>query len=342
MRVAFIVLDSLPNAWVGPEITPTLWAEVTGCGGWHPAGGRSVLASSTYPNHASFVTGEDVDVHRLFTNKVWDGAAFVPAGSVGPQVPTVFDEARSGGRSSAIITGAHTMVECMGGLAADVHWPPPDDGGPAVERDILGYPTNAAVINELASSGALDCDLVVAHVNDPDSTLHALGPDDPDAKQRVREVDADLASMLDLLRPRWDDTVVCVVSDHDQEQVDHDLAPIRLSDVLGRESLPGHAHDEGTIGLIVDGPDVDTLICVDELEGARTLDSTHTLVWSERGRVFGASHKTINGQHGSPRTATQVAAVTGGHPEVQRLAAWLESTSPCATDWADVMRRALH
>lgn len=333
MRVVFLVEDSLPNSCVGPELTPNLWSLI-GTGGWHAAGGRSVLASSTYPNHASFSTGTDVAGHRIFTNDVWNGSQFVCSSTVGPVGETIVDAARAAGRSVAAAMGDWTMLRVMGADRADAFWPPSADPLTDVARDCLGYPDRSAVLAQLDALDVLDHDLAIIHVNDPDSSLHKFGPGAPETLETIRGVDADLGEVVERLQPRWDDTVLFVVSDHEQEQIDHSQEPIDLPAVLAEAGLAGDAHNEGTVGLVVGGADAAALLRFDHIEGARDMDTGVTLVWSTPGRVFGRGTKSLEGQHGSPRTTAQVATVSGGHPMVPRLATSLVNTQPHATDWA--------
>jgi len=342
MRVVFLVEDSLPNRFVGPDLTPTLWSLI-GEGGWHPDGGTSVLASSTYPNHATFVTGRDVDSHRIFTNDIWDGSSFVCSSTIGPVGDTVFDASQRAGRSTAAILGDTTMVGCMGASTADVFWPPAEGVPDDVDVDCLGYPSNKTVIEALGSThaAALETDLLYVHLNDPDSTLHRFGPDAGETSSRIREVDDDLGTIVELLTPRWDETVLFVVSDHDHEQIDHDLAPIDLQAELIAAGMPGYANNEGMVGIVYDSPGAWTLSRLACVQGARDVADKITIVWSERGRIFGsdsdengAISKAINGQHGSPRTRTQVAAVSGGHPIVGAVATRISGHRPYATDYA--------
>ena len=344
-RVVFLIEDSLPNGRVGPELTPMLWSLI-GEGGWNPNGGVSVLASSTYPNHATFATGRDVASHRIFTNDVWDGERFVCSSTVGPVGDTVFLAAKRAGRSSAAIVGDQTMVGCMGATDADVHWPPAGVLPATVERDCLGYAANSAVIEQLASSSALDADVLYIHMNDPDSTLHLFGPDAPETVDRIREIDDDLAAIVEMLRPRWDDTVLFIVSDHEQEAVNQNLEPINLLEELDHAGLPGHAHNEGTIGIVYDSPGAAVIKQLGLIEDAVDLDlnedgSAITLAWSGQGRVFGRSNTTLAGQHGSPRTRTQVATVSGGHAAVGDLATLLAARRPHATDYAQLIATLL-
>ena len=350
MRVVFLIEDSLPNRFVGPELTPTLCSLIES-GGWHPDGGVSVLASSTFPNHATFATGRDVESHRIFANDIWEGSSFVASPTVGPVGDTVFKAARRAGYSTAAILGDTTMIGCMGAAEADISWPPPGDPPPGLSRDLLGYPANRSVIEALGNSHAeaLDTDLLYIHLNEPDSTLHRYGPDAPEARRRIREVDDDLATIVEILRPRWDETVLFVVSDHDQEVVDHELEPIDLPHELATAGLSGIAHNEGMIGIVYDSPGARRLKRLPMIQGASDVAPGVTIAWSERGRVFAsgsdesaAARKTIAGQHGSPRTRTQVASVTGGHRAVGLVAQQISQHRPYATDYAPMISELLN
>ena len=346
MRVVFVIEDSLPNGRVGPELTPTLWSLI-GDGGWHPDGGVSVLASSTYPNHATFATGLDVGGHCIFTNDIWGGERFVCSADIGPVGDTLFAAARRAGRSSAAITGDRTMVGCMGAEVADIAWPEPGEAGD-LARDCLGYRANSAVLEALAATDAPDADLLFVHMNDPDSTLHRYGPDASETVDAIRRVDGDLAQIVELLRPRWNDTVLFVVSDHEQETVRDDLEPIHLAGRLSDAGLRGIAHDEGSVGIVYDSPGADAIRQLRDVDGAVDFaEHGVTLTWSTAGRVFGRSMGSYVGQHGSPRTQTQVAAVSGGHERVPELARQLArgfgsvNGRPHATQYAHVIAELL-
>lgn len=336
MRVVFLVEDSLPNGRVGPELTPTLWSLIEE-GGWHPDGGISVLASSTYPNHASFATGTDVAAHRIFTNEVWNGESFVCSSTIGPVGDTIFDAARRAGISTSATLGDRTMIGVMGARRADISWPPDGALPNGTPLDCLGYAANEAVLEVLGATDALDVDLSYVHFNDPDSTLHVFGPGAPETTTRIRQIDDDLASVVEMLRPRWDETVLFVVSDHEQEEVDDTAEPIDLAALLDQAGLPGQSHNEGTVGIVYEGPGASEVARLDDIAGATDLDDGVTLAWSDPGRVFGTRPTDFRGQHGSPRTRSQVATVSGGHPRVPELGRLLAGAQPYATDWAPLV-----
>jgi len=335
MRVMFVIEDAMPNRWVGPELTPNLWA-LQAEGGRCEAGGEAVMSSATYPNHASFATGLRPIDHRVMVNRVWNGTEFVGSESVGPVGETIFQAARRAGVSTAAFLGDHKLVGVMGARDADVHWPP-DGVRPDVKLDEFNYAVNQAVLDAFDSHhvGSDTVDLTVVHFNDPDTACHIHGPDAPETLERLRLTDGDLGNLLDRLRPEWDDTVVMVVSDHDQETVwgeGFDLAA-----VLDEKGLPGTVEPEGTAAIVIDGPDTETLLGIDGVDGALAIDESATLVWGPEGQVFGEWFDFLHGAHGGPRCTSQVAVVGGGHPVVANLAASLERRRPSAIDWAPTL-----
>lgn len=330
MRVVFVVIDALPNQWVGPEWTPNLWHLVE-AGGWNPEGGRAVLSTATYPNHATFVTGLEPADHGILVNRVWNGEAFIGSERVGPIGDTLFLAARRRGLRSAIVVGDHKLIGVMGGGEADRHWPP-DGRRPDVALDEFRYAADGAVLDAVDEIDLLSADLCVVHFNEPDTACHLHGPDAPETGERVRSTDAALGSLIERLMPQWDDTVVIVVSDHDQETVtDHG---IDLQAILSQRGLPGLVETEGTAALVLDGPAIETLLDIDVVAGARRMDEHNCLVWGPPGQVFGPWLDELHGSHGSPRCDTQVAVVGGGHHRVAELADTIAATRPPATWWA--------
>jgi hypothetical protein len=66
------------------------------------------------------------------------------------------------------------------------------------------------------------------------------------------------------------------------------------------------------------------------------------LAWSVPGRTFGfVELETEPGTHGSPRTRTQVAVVTGGHPAAAGLARAASAHPVSALDWAPTIASLL-
>lgn len=337
MRVVFVVIDALPNLWVGPESTPNLWA-LASDGGWQPAGGRAVLSTATYPNHATFATGLAPADHGILVNRVWDGETFVDAATVGPRGDTIFLAARRAGLETAAVVGDHHLIGVMGAATADRHWPP---GGrrPDADLDEFRYARDSAVLDAIDATRLVDASLSVVHFNEPDTACHLHGPDAPETGERVRSTDTAFGELVERLGPGWDDTVVMVVSDHDQELVvDHGLD---VQAQLDRKGLPGIVETEGTAALLLDGPPPDVLLTLDGIEGTQVLDRRTTLLWGGPGQVFGPWLDELRGAHGSPRCATQVAVVGGGHPSVPALSAAVAAARPDATWWAPTIGRLL-
>ena len=337
MRVIFVVIDALPNQWVGEEWTPNLWSLVQG-GGWNPSGGRAVLSTATYPNHASFVTGREPSSHGIFVNRVWDGSAFVISSKVGPRGDTLFRAAKRSGVSSAVVVGDHKLIGVMGASEADVCWPP-DGERQDVELDEFRYAADGSVLDAVDSIDLLESDFGFVHFNEPDTVCHLFGPDALATRERIRRTDASFGELVDRCQPRWDETIMIVVSDHDQEEVVE--YGFDLAEVLSQKGLPGIVENEGTCAVVLDGPDLATLARIDEVEDASILDDRHTLVWGKKGHVFGPWLDDLHGSHGSPRTATQVAVVGGGHPMAKNLAGLISQERPSAVDWAQHISQLL-
>lgn len=339
MKIVMVVQDSLPNRTVSEETTPELWRLISNGGGWCRAGARSVLASSTFPNHASFVTGADVQQHRIFTNKIWNGTGFVCASTIGPAVETIFDVMNASGHSSAAVLGDYTMVGVTAAQRASVHWPTSATHNADSPEDSLGYAANASVIEQIDKLDALQADFCMVHFNEPDSALHVWGPESPQVQQQIGQCDQDLAHIVERLQPYWHDTILLVVSDHEQEPVDPAQPGLYSQRMLQTAGLSGHCHDEGAVALVVNGATASQVCELPDIEGAADLEEGVTLMWSSAGRVFGQGRKNRLGQHGSPRTTTQVATVAGGHPLVAGIASSLNSQPVTGMQWAPTIAR---
>jgi arylsulfatase A-like enzyme len=335
VRAVLLILDAMPPRHVGPTVTPVLHALGQEGGA---AVGRSVLLSSTYPNHATFATGAGPEHHPLLGNWVVTERGPRPAQKVGPSVPTLFDACRDAGRSSAAVVGDQHLIAVMGAANADEHWPPAGVVADGVTLDGHGYPIDAEVVPRLlpflAAGGP---DLVVGHLNAPDTAAHMFGPDSEAAREIYGSTDACVAELVDALRSQWDDTVLIVVSDHDQETASD--AP--------RIDLWGSAADRGLIGIpegnggVVWGADPEAGAWLDGLAGVGghvEAWSGARVVWCEPGRRFawppGFDAPDEPGDHGGQHTRNQVAIVAGGHPAASTVAASIVDRRPEAADWA--------
>ena len=346
MKVVFTVLDSLPARHVGDDHTPVL-AELARVAGGAAVRARSVMTSATYPNHATFATGAAPRDHGIVANWVPETGRLVPAWKLGPSVPTIFDACREAGRTSAAAFSDQYLVGVMGARAADDHWPRNCVPPPDARLDAHGFVDDRDTFVELRRALDAAPDLVVGQLNAPDTAAHVFGPDSEGALASYRATDGLLAEIREHLV--WDDTVWIVVSDHDQEPVDVP-EPIDLRPEFEQRGLELFALPEGSASVVCgDGAHAGPawLTSVEGIEGTAPFHAADTdleccLVWSEPGRVFGfAGMPTTLGTHGGPRTRTQVAVVTGGHPLVEPLAGAVATTRVGAADWAPTIATLL-
>ena len=336
-RVVMIVIDAMPHRYVDAELTPNLWGQVTS-GGRAAAGGLAVPMSVTYANHAAFVTGVDPSVTGVYGNHTWiEGEGWVKSPTAGPRATTLFERIGDAGGRSVAVVGDHKLIAQMGAARADEHWPPDGwipDGTPRCE---FGYPSDSAVV-AAASATDLDADLVVFHLNQPDTTSHLHGPDSPAAHAQYRATDSAYGELLTLLDDRWDDTVVITLSDHDQETI-IDQQAVELTAAMA-PFVELSTITDGTGALIHGpvGPDaLDALSAVPGVEGTEQLSDDVWMTWTEPGRMFTDVPIPLHGQHGSPRCRTQLAIVSGGHERVPELVDWITARRPSALDWAPLV-----
>jgi arylsulfatase A-like enzyme len=332
-----MILDGLPVRHVTPEITPALAALAAGGGA---AVGRAVMTSATYPNHATFITGTEPDRHGLVANWVWHDGRPQPAHRVGPAVPTLFDACAGSGRRAAAVFGDHRLVGVMGARRALSHWPPEGRLPEESARDRYGYAADSEVVQQLARISSDDWDLVVAHLNEPDTAGHIDGPDSVAAAAAYGATDRALGQVVSELQTEWDDVVLIVLSDHDQQEVDVSLPPIEIqpaADTVGTSLL---AIPEGSAAVVWgdDPAHGDWLEGVDGVDGHDEFRPGVRVVWGAAGRVFalpaGTHADLLRGHHGGATTRDQVVVVAGGHPRAAELVGAIDGTHPDAEDWA--------
>jgi len=344
-RVVFVIIDALAHRHVNATTTPTLHGLASEGGS---ALGRAVMTSATYPNHATFATGALPLEHGVVANWIVHEGRAGPSYDIGPATPTIFDACRAAGRSSVAVVGDQHLVAIMGATRADRHWPPNGVLTDDIARDGHGYAANDEVLPRILDVIDGDRpDLFVAHINEPDTEAHIHGPDSADAIASYRAADDCLAAIVEALRPTWDDTVLMVVSDHDQEEVDDN--PIDLYEPVAAAGLPLIPIPEGS-AAIVWGEDESNgawLDAIDGVTGHRELAAGIRLVACTPRRWFSPpagfmSGPADRGTHGGERTRAQVAVVAGGHPGASALARTLnERGSIDATEWAPAMAQAL-
>ncbi len=253
MRVLFLVLDGVSPRHVNEGVMPVL-TSLARSGGWCRDGGIGVLPTSTYPNHATFVTGVAPERHGIVANEIPTTGGLVPSWERGLSSPTLFDAMREAGRSSAAVFGDHHLVGVTGATTADTVWPDGDfvDG---VSLDVLGYAKDRETTERVLGAVAGDAELIVAQLNESDTAAHIFGPDSPEALRRYGRADALVGSVTESMRGEWESWVVIVVSDHSQEAVTVS-APIDLRPAAAVLGLTGLLVDDGAVAVVGggDGP----------------------------------------------------------------------------------------
>lgn len=341
LRVVFLVLDGMPAPAIATGVTPVLdaWCSDSGT---TPRTVPSVLPATTYPNHATFVTGVAPAVHGILGNHVrCDDGRFRPARALGPSVPTVFDEAAAAGLTTALVVGDQELVGVMGGTRADSHWPPGGTVPDGAAVDEHGYLHDDETLPVLLNAIASEADLVVGQLNAPDTAGHVHGPGSEAARAVYLATDARLAAVRASVEASGRAAVVIVVSDHALEQVEV-AEPIDLSETLtgtGVEWFP-----EGSAALVYgEHPELmDRLGRVTGFGGATRIAPGVRVVWGAPGRWLCFDGIPAEpGMHGSPRTAFQLAAVVGSPAAVRELDTRVGRDGFDGRSWAGEIRRLL-
>ena len=341
VRLVFLVLDGMPAPSVATDVTPVLgsWCSASGTS---PHTVRSVLPATTYPNHATFVTGVAPAQHGIVGNHVLcEDGRFRPARKIGPAVPTIFDRVSTAGLTSTLVVGDQELVGVMGGAGAGSHWPPDGKVPAGAVTDEHGYLHDDETLPVLLDAIASDVDLVVGQLNAPDTAGHVHGPASAEARAVYLATDARLGAVRAAVEARDDGTVVMIVSDHAVETVEV-ATPIDLTAALEGTGLSWFP--EGSAALVYgEHPDLEGLLGrVTELAGSATVAPGIHVVWGEPGRWLCFDGIDAEpGMHGSPRTAVQLAAVVGTHPAVRDLDARIRRAGFDATSWAGEMARLL-
>ncbi len=294
--------------------------------------GQAVMASCTYPNHASFITGQLPAAHGIHTNHVVRDGKVRGAWEVGPAVPTLFETLSD--RGTEAVLGDHHLIGVMRAATADRHWPAAGDVTQVDDLDLLGYPSDQAVLPHLVKALSGDAGFVFGYFGSIDTYSHVYGPDSEEAIDAYREVDQKIGVLQEEIASRWEDSVMIVVSDHIQDTV---AGPgIDLHTALGEGVV---VIDEGSAALLSGGFDVDLLTSVAGVQGWVSHPDGTTLVWCGPGRYFGRSEEPVFlGIHGGNHTRSQLALVSGGSPARFPLSAAVRQGSVPATYWANAIR----
>jgi predicted AlkP superfamily pyrophosphatase or phosphodiesterase len=250
LRIILLVLDGFPLRHCTPEIAPNI-TRMTGEGVSAPDGGRAVLPSSTYPNHASLVTGRDPTDHGIFANSTLTTFGIKPAREVGARGDTFLDAARKCGLRTAVAVGDPNIVGVVGAARCHIHWPA--GGHLAPETPTLrGFAANTVVFRSFVQMLDDDADIVLCQLDNTDGIAHLHGPDSPEAKAAYSAADGLVGQLEERLRQdgRWDQTILAVVSDHGQISVDVSAPAIDIPGALRRAHLEAEVIEEGSGALI--------------------------------------------------------------------------------------------
>ena len=214
----------------------------------------SVYPSTTYPAHATLVTGVPPRVHGVYSHL----ASRDPTAGPRPwhwfaraiRVPTLWDAARAAGLRTAALgwpvsAGAaidYNVPEIWDPAAAD----PFGDFSTAAANSTPGLfddlrevlrPSSAEVTHDHIRVGAAlhvweryRPDLLLVHLVDYDNAAHRFGPMSPQALAALEQSDAEVRRLTDTVFDGGD-TVLVVLSDHGFVPVKKEVAPhVALAD----------------------------------------------------------------------------------------------------------------
>ncbi|MCI0678544.1 MAG: alkaline phosphatase family protein [Actinobacteria bacterium] len=335
MTVILIVVDGLGARSVTPDVMPTLV-------GWgtrgliRPDGATSVMCASTYPNHASIVTGQLPAAHRMFTNQVVMDGVTRSGAELGPCVPTFLDA------GAEVVVGDQNLIGVVSGYTAGRHWPPSGEIPPGTDLDDFGYVSDEEVTAQVVEAIDRRPELLYAQLNGPDTAAHIHGPDSDEAIDSYRSLDRCLAIIDSAMQLHWDQDLVIVTSDHDQETIDPSKR-IDLRSLAYQRGVDVEVIHEGTAAMLV-GPDASPSAWLDEEPGVERsvlVGGDVHLVFSDPGWWFADSaFPDFHGAHGGPRTTSTVAVAAGSTEGIAAIRPWFRGSRLGAEDWFDQVQVA--
>ena len=136
------------------------------------------MTSATYPNHATFSTGTEPDDHGVVTNWVPEPGRVVPAWKLPLRVPDAVRRVPSRWRARARRSSAISISS-----ASWARRPPTGTGHPTgvppsgTLLDAMGYVDDRDTVVEIVDALDAAPDLLVSHLNGPDTAAHLFGPD---------------------------------------------------------------------------------------------------------------------------------------------------------------------
>ena len=213
-----ISLDGVRPDYLRRGDTPTLDALADdGVQSWM----RPSYPSLTFPNHYTLVTGLRPDRHGLIHNSMYDEALgefrLSDRDAVGNAAwyndgEPLWVTAENAGLRTATLSWPGSEAPVRG--VQPTQWSPFDESRPIEERvdTVLGW-----LLAPEASRPAF----ATLYFEHPDSAGHDYGPNSPEVRQAMREVDAGLARLVEGLRARGllDSVNLVLVSDHGMAEV---------------------------------------------------------------------------------------------------------------------------
>ena len=322
LRLLMLVLDGFSPRHCTRAVAPSLVA-IGEAGAWARGGGRAMLPSITYPNHASLATGLVPQAHGIVANQVFTDAGLKPAKDVGARGTTFLDAARAAGLDTAVITGDAKILGVVGAERCANHWPP---GGalPPDTPTVRGYAADwvtIAALRRVLDDGA---DVALCQLDNIDGVSHIYGPDSPEAIAQYAAVDSLVAELVDMLRrgPRWGETIVSVISDHSQISADLDRPPIDVPAALNRAGIEAEWIEDGGCALIRTKETAAVrrvIAALDGVAGVEDYAPDMLYAYGIPGRGFATSKPLTRGLHGCPATTPTLCMATGGHPGLAAL-----------------------
>ncbi|MBH1991410.1 MAG: alkaline phosphatase family protein [Sphingomonadaceae bacterium] len=238
---------------------PTL--RTLAAGGLTAAGVKGVLPTITYPSHITMITGVHPSRHGIVSNATFDPQGRNMGGwmwyAQDIKVPTLWDSVKAKGGTVASIG----WPSSVGASSIDFHIPEYWRARIAEDEKLLRVVSTPGMADEIAhdtgvpfSHVALDYSdmdsarmswvsaiiakhkprLTTLHLVTLDGARHKYGPDSPEAKATLAQIDKGLKTMIDKARAAQPDLVVAIVSDHGFAPVNKSL---NLAAALAAEGL---------------------------------------------------------------------------------------------------------
>lgn len=342
-RLIMLVLDGFSPQHCTPSLTPTLVA-LGESGAWARHGGRAMLPSATYPNHASLVTGKEPTAHGIFANRTFTKAGIEPAQHVGARGTTFLDAARDAGLSTGVAVGDAKIIGVVGATRCDSHWPP--NGVLPTNTPLLrGYASDAVTFQALIDIIDIDTDVILCQLDNTDGMSHEHGPESEEARAMHAEADGRVRSLVDKLQAgaRWRETVLMVISDHSHVTTDPDKPSIDLPAALARAGIAAAVIEEGSAALVRTpalAAAEAALLSVDGVAGVSPFAEGVLYVHARRGRGFKAGKPLPRGIHGCPETTPTLCLATGGHPGLKVLKQAFVREVPTTASLGPLLMRA--